>query len=108
MQIQEVFMLVVLVQVHVKPESIDAFRRVTLENARHSMEEPGVAGFDVLQDENDPAHFILIETYRSDEATVAHKETAHYRVWRETVEPMMEKSRTSMRYRRQGGEVLSR
>ena len=40
---------IVHVHVHVKPEFADAFRQATLENARNSAQEPGVARFDVIQ-----------------------------------------------------------
>ncbi len=91
-------MLVVLVQVHVKPESVDAFRQATIDNASHSVQEPGIARFDVIQQADDPSRFVLVEVYRSQAATVAHKETAHYAVWRDAVAPMMAEPRTSVKY----------
>ena len=71
-------MLVVHVQVHVKPECVEAFREATLANARESVKEPGIARFDVMQDTANPAHFVLVEAYRTAEAPAAHKETVHY------------------------------
>ena len=62
------------------------------------MQEPGIARFDALQDNDDPTHFVLVEIYRSQEATVAHKVTAHYAAWRDTVAPMMARSRTAVKY----------
>lgn len=91
-------MLTVLVNVHVKPEFIDAFRDASQENARHSLLEPGIARFDVLQQADDPARFLLIEAYRTPEAPAAHKETAHYATWRDAVAPMMVSPRTSVKY----------
>jgi quinol monooxygenase YgiN len=91
-------MLVVHVHVYVDPAHIDAFRAATLENARNSVQEPGIARFDVLEDAADPTHFVLNEVYRSEEATVAHKATAHYAVWRDTVAPMMAQPRTAVRF----------
>jgi (4S)-4-hydroxy-5-phosphonooxypentane-2,3-dione isomerase len=91
-------MLVVHVHVHVKPEAIDLFRAATVANARLSRLEPGVARFDVVQQREDPARFVLVEVYRSDEAPAAHRETAHYRAWREAVEPMMAEPRHSLKY----------
>lgn len=91
-------MLVILVHVQVKPECLDAFRLATIENARHSVLEPGIARFDVSQQADDPARFLLIEVYRTPEATAAHKDTAHYKKWRETVEPMMAEPRRSVRF----------
>ncbi len=92
-------MWIVHVQVRVKPESVEAFRVATLENARQSVLEPGVARFDVAQAADDPTRFVLVEVYRTDDAPARHKETAHYKQWRDTVEPMMAQPRASMKYR---------
>ena len=91
-------MLIVHVQVHVKPECVEAFRAATIANARHSLGEPGIARFDVVQQQDDTTRFVLIEIYRSVEATAAHKETAHYAAWRDTVAPMLAEPRTSLKY----------
>ena len=91
-------MHIVLVSVHVKAEYIEAFHTASLENARHSVLEPGVARFDVLQSQDDPSRFILNEVYRSVEAAHQHKETAHYRLWRDTVADMMAEPREGKRY----------
>ena len=82
-------MLIVLVHVHVKPDRIEAFREASLKNARNSIQEAGIARFDVLQDNEDPTRFILNEVYRDKAAPAAHKETAHYATWRDTVADMM-------------------
>jgi quinol monooxygenase YgiN len=92
-------LLVVHVQVHVKPDAVAAFRAATLRNAEESRKEPGVARFDVVQDLEDPTRFVLVEVYRTPEAPAAHKETAHYQTWRDTVADMMATPRTSRRYR---------
>jgi autoinducer 2-degrading protein len=89
--------IVVHVQVHVVPEQVEAFRDATLINARASVQEPGIARFDVLQRSDDPTRFVLVEVYRSAEAPAQHKETAHYQLWRDTVAPMMVTPRTSIR-----------
>jgi quinol monooxygenase YgiN len=91
-------MLIVHVHVHVKPESVEAFRAATVENARNSIQEPGVARFDVLQQSDDPARFLLIEIYRSADDPARHRETAHYAVWRDTVAEMMAEPRTRVEY----------
>jgi autoinducer 2-degrading protein len=92
-------MLAVLVHVHVKQEFVDAFQIAAIENARNSVEEPGVARFDVIQLEEDATRFILVEVYRSVEAQAAHKETAHYKIWRDTVMEMMAEPRSGIKYR---------
>jgi (4S)-4-hydroxy-5-phosphonooxypentane-2,3-dione isomerase len=91
-------LLVVHVHVHVKPESVDAFLEATLANARESVKEPGIARFDVIQDAEDATRFVLVEVYRTPQAPAAHKETAHYLRWRDTVAPMMPEPRTSRKY----------
>ena len=90
-------MLIVLVHVHVKPDCIEAFREASLENARNSIEEPGIARFDILQDNDDTNRFILNEVYRDAEAPAAHKETAHYAAWRDTVADMMAEPRRGVK-----------
>ena len=91
-------MLVVHVHVHVKPESVEAFRNATMENATHSLEEPGIARFDVVQQADDPTRFTLVEAYRTAEAPAAHKATAHYARWRDAVAAMMAEPRTAVKY----------
>jgi quinol monooxygenase YgiN len=91
-------MLIVHVHARVKPEFIDAFKEASLENAHHSVQEPGIARFDVMQQADDPARFLLVEVYRSHEAPARHKETWHYATWRDKVAPMMAEPRTSVKY----------
>lgn len=91
-------MLVVHVHVWVKPEFVEAFKAATIENASASLTEPGVARFDVIQQQDDPSKFILVEVYRSAEAAAAHKETPHYAKWRDAVAPMMAQPRSSVKF----------
>jgi (4S)-4-hydroxy-5-phosphonooxypentane-2,3-dione isomerase len=91
-------MLFVHVHAHVKADCVEAFKAATIENARHSVKEPGVVRFDVVQQQNDPTRFVLVEVYRTVEATVAHKETAHYKKWRDTVALMSIEARASTKY----------
>ncbi|MCU0779698.1 MAG: antibiotic biosynthesis monooxygenase [Akkermansiaceae bacterium] len=91
-------MIVVHVHVQVKVEHLAAFRAATLANARASVLEPGVARFDVIQREDDSARFVLVEVYRDAAAVAAHKETAHYATWRDTVAPMMAAPRAAEKF----------
>jgi quinol monooxygenase YgiN len=92
-------MFIVHVLVHVKPETVDAFREATLINAHaSSTAEPGVARFDVLQQQDDPSRFVLVEVYRTPEDAARHKDTAHYQTWRDAVSPMMAEPRSSVKY----------
>jgi len=92
-------MLIVQVFVRVKPECSKAFQAATLENAKQSIKEPGIARFDVIQQQDDPSKFILIEVYRTEQDAARHKETAHYKTWRTAVENMMAEPRQSVKYR---------
>ena len=91
-------MLVVHVFVHVKPECVEAFQAASLVNARNSVQEPGIARFDVIQQTDDPTLFVLVEVYRDTEAPARHKETAHYAQWRDAVADMMAEPRSSVKY----------
>ena len=91
-------MLIVHVHVRVKPENVDAFRTATIENAQQSIQEPGVARFDVVQHRDDTTRFVLVEVYRDDTAAAAHKETAHYKKWRDAVADMMAEPRSSVKF----------
>jgi autoinducer 2-degrading protein len=91
-------MLVVHVFVHVKPDKIEAFKKATIENARNSVQESGIARFDFLQEKGEATRFVLVEVYRTPDDPARHKETAHYQKWRDTVENMMAEPRTSVKY----------
>lgn len=91
-------LLIVFVDVWVKPDRVEDFRAVTIANAAASLREPGIARFDVAQDRSDPAHFVLIEVYRDAAAPAAHKETSHYQLWRDAVADMMAVPRSSTKY----------
>lgn len=91
-------MLIVHVFVHVKPDSVDAFKAASVENARNSVREPGIARFDVIQQEDDPSRFLLVEVYRTPDDPARHKETAHYATWRDRVADMMAEPRHAVKY----------
>ena len=91
-------MLIVHVHVHVKPEFVEAFRQASVENARNSVQETGIAHFDVIQQADDPTHFVLVECYRTADAPAQHKATAHYARWRDAVADMMAEPRTSVKF----------
>ena len=91
-------MNIVLVHVQVKPEFVEAFKQASVENASNSVKEAGIARFDVIQQADDPTRFILVEVYKSVDASAAHKETAHYLKWRDTVAEMMATPRQGIKY----------
>jgi (4S)-4-hydroxy-5-phosphonooxypentane-2,3-dione isomerase len=91
-------MLIVQVNIRVKPECVEAFRAATIENGRQSVREPGIARFDVLQQSDDPTRFVMMEVYRNADGQAAHKQTTHYQIWRDTVAPMMAEPRASVEF----------
>ena len=91
-------MLVVHVHVRIRPGQVGDFLAATLANARASLAEPGVLRFDVIQDEADAAHVVLVEVYRDADASAAHKLTPHYAAWRDAVAEMMAEPRASTRF----------
>jgi quinol monooxygenase YgiN len=90
-------MHVIHVHVHVQPDGVEAFLAATLVNASNSLREPGIARFDIIQQQDDPTRFVLVEAYRTTDAIAAHKETAHYAAWRDAVAPLMAAPRSSVR-----------
>ena len=91
-------MHIVHVHIQIKAGSEDAFIAATLENARNSVREPGIARFDVIRDTADRTRFVLVEVYRDTDAAVRHKETAHYATWRDAVVDMMAVPRVGTKY----------
>jgi len=91
-------MLIVHVQIHVKPEFVEAFAQATRENARNSVQEPGITRFEALQQADDPTRFLLMETYKDSGDQARHRETAHDAKWRDTVAEMMAEPRTPVKY----------
>lgn len=91
-------MFIVHVFIHVKPGCTEAFRSATLANAQNSVQEPGIARFDFIEQIHDPDRFVLVEVYRTPEDAAKHKETAHYMLWRDTVSPMMAEPRSNIKF----------
>lgn len=91
-------MYIVHVHVHVVPKFIEEFKAASIENARNSVQEPGIARFDVIQQQDDPSRFVLVEVYRTADDPAKHKETEHYARWRNTVAEMMAEPRMAVKY----------
>ncbi|MBN2355420.1 antibiotic biosynthesis monooxygenase [candidate division KSB1 bacterium] len=91
-------MFIVHVFIHVRPEHVEAFKGATIENAQHSIQEPGILRFDFLQQNDDPHRFTLVEVYRTPDDPARHKETAHYKKWAETVQDMLVEPRSRIIY----------
>ncbi|MBI9051855.1 MAG: antibiotic biosynthesis monooxygenase [Anaerolineaceae bacterium] len=91
-------MIVVNVYIHIKNEFVNEFIAATLENVAGSNQEPGVARFEFHQMVEDPTRFLLMEVYKDQDAAVAHKQTAHYLAWRDTVVDMMAEDRQGVKF----------
>lgn len=92
-------LLIVHVAIHVRPDDVDAFIAASTANALASIREPGIVRFDLVQQDDDPTRFLLIEIYRTPDDPARHKATPHYAAWRDAVEPMMAEPRRSVKYR---------
>ena len=99
-------MFIVHVQIHVKPEFVEAFCKATIANALASRREPGITQFDCLQRQDDPTRFVLVEAYRHEEAQAQHRQTPHYQIWRDTVASMMAEPRSSVKFSPLSAEEL--
>ena len=91
-------MFIVHVFVHVKEEKVEDFKVATIENAKNSISEPGVARFDFVQQQDDPTRFVLVEVYLTVDDQAKHKETEHYKKWRDTVADMMAEPRSAVKF----------
>uniref|UniRef100_A0A0G4GPB0 ABM domain-containing protein n=1 Tax=Chromera velia CCMP2878 TaxID=1169474 RepID=A0A0G4GPB0_9ALVE len=91
-------LLCVFVDVQVTPGGESLFIEASKANAANSIKEPGVSRFDLLQNVEDPSNFVLVEVYNSKEGPARHKETAHYKCWRETVESIMARPRQALKF----------
>ncbi len=92
-------MIVTTVTIFVQPGHERDFIEATVKNHAASVKEPGNLRFDFLQSKDDPSRFLLYEAYENEQAAKAHKQTAHYLEWRETVAPWMFKPREGVVHR---------
>lgn len=91
-------MQVTIVHVTVKPDYIDDFIEASRLNHELSVTETGNQRFDVLQSADNPTQFVLYEAYKSAAEAAKHKETDHYKQWRETVAEWMAQPRQGVAY----------
>jgi autoinducer 2-degrading protein len=91
-------MIVTCVYVNVKPSAIKSFVDETTVNHFESLKEPGNLRFDILQQASDPCCFLLYEAYETEEAASNHKNTSHYKKWRDEVNDLMAEPRKGVKY----------
>ena len=82
-------MYLVLVSLVVRPEFLEAFLVATLEMAHESLKEDGVRRFEVIRQENDPAHFIMYKTFNARGDYDAHLTTLHVKDWQQKIQGML-------------------
>ncbi|MCX7773897.1 MAG: antibiotic biosynthesis monooxygenase [Clostridia bacterium] len=86
------------VHFHIKDLSIEAFKKASMDNAQNSRLEPGVLGFEVLQQQDDPSRFLFVERYKSPEDQLLHRETEHFKRWRSCISEMLSEPYTFTKY----------
>ena len=91
-------MFIYLVDINVKPENLEEFKAITLENAKNTTQEPKNIRFDVLQFDDDPCKFMLYEVYVDESGLEAHRLTDHYKAWKAAVESWMASPRKATKY----------
>ncbi len=91
-------MLIVHVHVHVKENMVEDFKKISIENAQNSLGESGIARFDVIQQNDNKSKFVLTEVYKTEDAPAKHKETDHYKKWKNAAANMMVKPRFSVKF----------
>ena len=92
-------MIVTCVYVHVKNEAVEKFIEATTANHLKSVMEPGNVRFDLIQQDDDPTKFMIYEAYESESEAADHKNTGHYKRWRDDVADMMAEPREGVKYR---------
>ena len=80
---------VLVVNIRIKPESVDAFMKGVLENARSARKEPGCRQFEVLVDPNDRSKAMLFEIYDDESAFEAHQATPHFKKYLAEAVPLL-------------------
>ncbi len=90
--------LVQIVHLQVRPDALDAFLSEAAANVRASRQEPGVLQFDLLQKQDDPHAFMLIEIYTDIAALEAHRQTPHFARWLEKGLPTLHGDRLRVLY----------
>ncbi len=86
-------MHVTIVEITVKSENLEQFLEACRLNHQASVQEPGNRRFDVLQSREDNTRFVLYEAYDNEASAKAHKDTEHYRQWRDNVAEWMAEPR---------------
>jgi quinol monooxygenase YgiN len=82
-------MITVIIQIKVHPEQVDAFKALTLPNAKERVQSAGNLRFEVYQQEDKPTQFVMVEVFRSQAEIDAYYATKSYREWHAATAPMV-------------------
>ena len=80
---------VLQVDIRIKPEHVERWMPMALENARAARKEPGCRHFDVLVDPKDRARIMLYEIYDDEKAFEAHQQTPHFKKYVAEAVPLL-------------------
>jgi (4S)-4-hydroxy-5-phosphonooxypentane-2,3-dione isomerase len=80
---------VLVVNIRIKPESVEAFMQRLKENASAARKEPGCKQFDVLVDPKDKTKVMLYEVYNDDKAFETHQQTPHFKKYLAEAVPLL-------------------
>ena len=80
---------VLVVNIKIKPENVDKWMPMALENAREARKEPGCRQFDVLVDPKDKTKVMLYEIYDDEKAFEAHQAMPHFKKYLAEAVPLL-------------------
>lgn len=80
---------VLVVSIKIKPENVDKWLPMALENAREARKEPGCRQFEVLVDPADRTKVLLYEVYDDQKAFDAHQATPHFKKYLAEAVPLL-------------------
>ena len=80
---------VLAVTIRIKPENVDRWMKMAIENAVEARKEPGCRQFDVLVDPQDKTKVMLYEIYNDEKAFEAHQATPHFKKYLAEAVPLL-------------------
>ena len=80
---------VLVVNIKIKPENVERWMKMALENAREARKEPGCRQFEVLIDPKDSTKVMLFEIYNDEKAFEAHQQTPHFKKYLAEAVPLL-------------------
>ena len=75
--------------IRIKPENVDAFMRMVIENGKAARSEPGCRQFEVLVDPDDRTKVMLFEIYDDQKAFEVHQAGAAFKKYVAEAVPLL-------------------